>query len=109
MSVNSNRPAEEPPLNGIVNGIAVFERRGTETTTKSKGNPAENEQAVRGLCIVAALGKEHRLGRWKVFKNIDRKNNGGSDAGGKNGAVVFEVPIRSDTGEETLDKQPNGT
>jgi ribosomal RNA-processing protein 9 len=109
MSVDSTSPAEEPPLNGIVNGIAVFERRGTETTTpKSKGKPADNEP-VRGLCIVAALGKEHRLGRWKVFKSIDRKNNGGSDAGGRNGAVVFEVPIRSDAAEEPLDKQPNGT
>lgn len=93
-----------PPLNGIVNDIAVFERRGEATdksatatnsasaTSKANPKPAESERS-RGLCIVAALGKEHRLGRWKIFNTTDRQNNGGKDAGGRNCAVVFEVPL----------------
>jgi ribosomal RNA-processing protein 9 len=32
-----------------------------------------------GVCVVVAVGKEHRLGRWKVLH-------------GKNGAVVLEIP-----------------
>ena len=89
---------QQPPLNGIVNYIAVFERRGPETTklgadTREKLKPHPDAAAPPGLCIVVALGKEHRLGRWKVFNSIDRKNNGGSNAGGRNGAVVFEVPF----------------
>ncbi|KAL1958766.1 hypothetical protein VTO42DRAFT_3885 [Malbranchea cinnamomea] len=89
----------EPPLNGIVNGIAVFERRGPETTKlgtepKPKSKSAKSPSAAPpGLCIVVALGKEHRLGRWKVFNSLDRQNNGGGNAGGRNGAVVFEVPF----------------
>ena len=50
-------------LRGIINDISVFER---------------GERGKDGLCIVAAVGTEHRLGRWKKAK-------------GKNGAVVFEV------------------
>ena len=52
-------------LSGIVNDIAVFER---------------GDRGRDGLCLVAATGKEIRLGRWKVVK------------GGKCGATVFEVP-----------------
>ena len=56
-------------LRGIVNDLSAFERgkKGQET-----------------LCIVAAIGTEHRLGRWKKVK------------GWKSGAVVFEVPRRGD-------------
>ena len=54
----------QSPVQGVINDIEVF-----EWDDKGKG----------GLCIVAALGREHRLGRWK---KID----------GKNGAAVFEVP-----------------
>ena len=52
------------PARGVVNDLDIFERgiKGQES-----------------LFVVAALGKEHRLGRWK------------SVAGGKNGAVVFEI------------------
>ncbi|KAI2623276.1 WD40 repeat-like protein [Hypoxylon sp. NC1633] len=52
-------------VKGVVNDIALFER---------------GERGKDGLCVVAGVGKDHRLGRWKTIK------------GGKNGAVVFEVP-----------------
>lgn len=52
-------------ITGVINDIAVFER---------------GDRGVDGLCVIAAVGKEHRLGRWKVA------------GGGKNGGVVFEVP-----------------
>ncbi|EQL00987.1 hypothetical protein G6O67_002884 [Ophiocordyceps sinensis] len=50
---------------GIINDIAVFER---------------GERGQDGLCVVAAVAKEHRLGRWKVCNNV------------RNGGVLFEVP-----------------
>lgn len=52
-------------IKGIVNDISFFER---------------GEKGKDGLCVVIALGKEHRLGRWKKM------------TGGRNGAMVFEVP-----------------
>ncbi|KAK0635183.1 WD40-repeat-containing domain protein [Bombardia bombarda] len=50
---------------GIVNDIAIFER---------------GDRGKDGICVVIALGKEMRQGRWKVIKD------------GKCGAMVFEVP-----------------
>ena len=50
-------------VRGVINDMAVFER---------------GDKGKDGLCIVAAVGTEHRFGRWKKVK-------------GKNGAVVFEV------------------
>lgn len=61
---NEHNPAT-PLARGVINDISVFER---------------GDRGKDGICIVAALGKEHRLGRWTKVK------------GGKNGAVVFEVP-----------------
>ncbi|TPX11947.1 uncharacterized protein E0L32_007445 [Thyridium curvatum] len=55
----------EPVARGIVNDIGIFER---------------GEAGKDGLGVVVALGKEHRLGRWKKA------------SGGKNGAMVFEIP-----------------
>ncbi|KAI1662993.1 WD40 repeat-like protein [Daldinia decipiens] len=52
-------------VKGVVNDIALFER---------------GERGKDGLCVVVGVGKDHRLGMWKKVK------------GGKNGAVVFEVP-----------------
>lgn len=49
---------------GVVNDLDIFER----------GNKGQES-----LFIVAALGKEHRLGRWKSIPD------------GKNGAVIFEI------------------
>ncbi|KAJ9155715.1 WD domain, G-beta repeat-containing protein [Pleurostoma richardsiae] len=59
----------QKPIKGVINDIAVFER---------------GEKGKDGLCIVCAVGKEHRLGRWKM---------GAPKA--RNGAVVFEVPRAS--------------
>ncbi|KAF3760175.1 hypothetical protein M406DRAFT_13398, partial [Cryphonectria parasitica EP155] len=57
-------------VRGIVNDISTFER---------------GERGKDGLCVVIALGKEHRLGRWKKL------------TGARNGAMVFEVPrLRKD-------------
>ncbi|KAH8664320.1 WD40-repeat-containing domain protein [Xylariales sp. PMI_506] len=52
-------------VKGVINDLSVFER---------------GERGRDGLCIVAAVGKEHRLGSWMKMK------------GAKNGAVVFEIP-----------------
>lgn len=51
-------------VRGIVNDLKVFER---------------GDRGRDGLCIIAATGTEHRLGRWQ---KVD----------GKNGAVVFQIP-----------------
>jgi ribosomal RNA-processing protein 9 len=51
----------EPCARGVVNDIDVFGR------------------GKDGVCVVVALGKEHRLGRWMKVK-------------GKNGAMMFEIP-----------------
>lgn len=61
-------------VRGVINDLSVFER---------------GERGEHGLCVVAALATEHRLGRWKKVY-------------GKNGAVVFEVPkvIKGADGEE---------
>lgn len=53
-------------INGIINDIAVFER---------------GDRGKDGLCIVAAVGKEHRLGSWQLLRS-----------GGRNGMVILEVP-----------------
>ena len=58
-----DNPQEQASVQGIINDIKVFER---------------GERGKDGLCIVAAVGKDHRLGRWKKVR-------------GKNGAVIFEV------------------
>lgn len=55
---------EEILIRGIINDLSVFER---------------GDRGKDGLCVVAALGTEHRLGRWKKIY-------------GSNRPVVFEVP-----------------
>ncbi|TQV93579.1 rRNA processing protein RRP9 [Cordyceps javanica] len=62
------------PIEGIINDITVFER---------------GDRGKDGLCVVAAVSNEHRLGRWKVRK------------GARNGGVIFEVP-------RILDEAVNG-
>jgi len=52
-------------VRGVINDISVFER---------------GDRGKDGICIVAAVGKEHRFGRWKKLRE------------GRNGGVVFEVP-----------------
>ncbi|KAL6849355.1 pre-rRNA processing protein [Amphichorda felina] len=53
------------PIMGVINDIAVFER---------------GERGQDGVCVVAAISKEHRLGRWRTWNKA------------RNGGVVFEVP-----------------
>jgi ribosomal RNA-processing protein 9 len=55
---------DQGAIRGIVNDISVFER---------------GDRGKDGVCVVVAVGKEHRLGRWQVVQ-------------GKNGGVVFEIP-----------------
>lgn len=69
-------PDEEPlastddgscgPIKGVVNDITLFER---------------GDRGKDGLCVVAAVGQQHRLGRWLP-----------TCKGARNGGVVFEVP-----------------
>ncbi|CAG8951365.1 hypothetical protein HYFRA_00007276 [Hymenoscyphus fraxineus] len=61
----SLNPAPENNLvvKGVINDISVFER---------------GDRGKEGVCVVLAVGKEHRLGRWKRV-------------GGFNGGVVFEI------------------
>lgn len=61
----------EPTIRGVINDIAVFER---------------GDRGKDGLCVVAAVGTEHRFGRWKSVS-------------GRNGAVVFEVGRKVEVGE----------
>ncbi|KAI1468484.1 WD40 repeat-like protein [Daldinia caldariorum] len=64
-AVNNGPNAASWLVKGVVNDIALFER---------------GERGKDGLCVVVGVGKDHRLGMWKKIR------------GGKNGAVVFEVP-----------------
>ncbi|KPI45973.1 uncharacterized protein AB675_496 [Cyphellophora attinorum] len=71
------RVVERGPIRGVINGLAIFERR--KELKDAFGVTREGE--TQGLCIVAGTGKELRLGRQAKFE------------GGRNGAVVFEVPL----------------
>ena len=62
-AATSPKEVDKTPIRGVINDISVIERG-------NRGND--------GLCIVAAVGAEHRLGRWMKHK-------------ARNGAVVFEV------------------
>lgn len=91
----------EPLIKGVINDIAVFERR-PETAqigqpTLKSSSESQPQSQVRGLCIVAAVGKEHRLGRWKCYANNYHQ---GDSTDGRNGAVVFEVSFTSQGPDE---------
>lgn len=62
---NGHAASDPRAISGVINDISLFER---------------GDRGQDGLCVVAAVGKEHRLGRWKAVK------------GARNGGVVFEVP-----------------
>lgn len=88
-------------VKGVINDIAVFERRPESeqqglSASKSRSE-LKSETETRGLCIIAAVGKEHRLGRWKCYAN---NYSQGASPDGRNGAVVFEVPFISSTSAE---------
>lgn len=70
----SGQEVEDPrcAARGVINDLELFER----------GDKGSDE-----LCVVAALGKEHRLGRWKKVN-------------GKNGAMVFQIPRERNPGQE---------
>jgi ribosomal RNA-processing protein 9 len=80
----------EPLIKGVINDIAVFERRPESDMPGAESKKSETEHEPRGLSIVAAVGKEHRLARWKCFTNNFHE---GPTSGGRNCAVVFEVPF----------------
>lgn len=65
---------QKKSVRGVVNDLAVFEK---------------GERGKDGVCIVAAVGTEHRLGRWLKVK-------------GKNCAVVFDVPRESAAREDSV-------
>ena len=67
-------------VKGIINDLKIFER---------------GDRGQDGLCIVAATGTEHRLGRWKRYND------------GRNGASVFEVPKLQPIEPVPGDQQPS--
>lgn len=71
--------ATEGPVRGYVNSLVVFERR--KQITNEFGGKKEGE--CQGVCVVAGTGKDMRLARWKKLPH------------GRNGAMVFEVPLIS--------------
>lgn len=73
----SSTTTSHVPIRGIVNSISLIERS-ERTNVGTNTNPS-------GLCVVAAVSKNHRLGKWEILKKEARK-------GVKNGAVVFEIP-----------------
>ncbi|KAJ5907416.1 hypothetical protein N7495_000098 [Penicillium taxi] len=88
IDAQADRKEPGPLIKGVVNGIAILERRPeTADAGQSKPQPASASQ-LRGLCVVAGVGKEHRLGRFKCYSN---NYDEGSSASGRNGAVVFEI------------------
>lgn len=106
---DSQDAKEEPLLKGVVNSIAVFERRlerpeigkpKIKGKSSQKGNTDVTTPPPPGLCIVAGLGKEHRFSRTQCFAN---SHNNGSSVQGRNGAVVFEVPFFDSVNHEQID------
>lgn len=81
--VNDSRTSNSPtgPVKGIINSLAVFERR--KETVSEFGGKKEGES--QGLCVVAGIGKEMRLGRWMRLESS------------RNGAIVFEVSLKDKT------------
>lgn len=67
ITISHQKKNPEPVVSGVINDISVFER---------------GDRGKDGACIVVAIGKEHRMGRW-------------AKVAGKNGAMVFEVARES--------------
>ncbi len=61
------------PIVGVINDLSVTDR---------------GERGKRGLLVAAAVGKDHRLGRWSKMHE------------GKNSLVLFEVPRQSQAAVE---------
>lgn len=78
---NSDGVGEEGRIQGTINDLAIMD---------------VGERAKHGVVVVAAVGKENRLGRWKV------------DDQAKNLAVLFEVPrtvLESEEAEDMAEKE----
>jgi ribosomal RNA-processing protein 9 len=76
-------------VRGVINDLAIFER---------EDKNGEDQLGRSGLSCVVALGVHHRLGKWKKVP------------GGKNGAVVFEIPkkllarAKNGDGDDSIDR-----
>lgn len=75
----NDQSSQAGPVKGIINSLAVFERR--KETVSEFGGKKEGESL--GLCVVAGIGKEMRLGRWMRLPSA------------RNGAIIFEVPLKA--------------
>jgi ribosomal RNA-processing protein 9 len=80
---NENEKNEDPQLvRGVINDLTIFER---------------GKRGKDGLTIVAAVGKEHRLGRWKSIEEA------------RNGFVMFKVPMKlKNLARDKEDVEANG-
>lgn len=87
--VEAQGNSKDKTVRGIINDLSVFER---------------GDRGRDGLCVVAALGTEHRLGRWERVH-------------GSNKPVVFEIPkvariagaeAEEENGKENAQKEPQG-
>ena len=70
----------DPEIKGIVNDIAIVDR---------------GERGKDGVLIAAAVGKEHRLGRWREFDE------------GTNRVLVLQVPRKSSTNGLNEEREDN--
>lgn len=62
-STENRHNVKEGPVRGVINSLAVFERR--QQSQNEFGGGKEGD--TTGLCIIAGTGKEMRLGRWRTF------------------------------------------
>lgn len=74
-------PSGSSPIRGVVNDVEVFDVGG---------------RGKQSLVVVAAVGKEHRLGRWK------------RTAGGRGGAMLWEIHQKQTPTPENLQVEING-
>lgn len=73
------RESSTRAIPGVINDIAVFER---------------GDRGKDGICIVAAVSREHRFGRWQVSKEA------------RNGGIVFEIPrIKNLNGDDEAEEE----
>ena len=79
-----NGVKEQTPIQGIVNDLSVV---------------VKGDRAIDSVLVAAAVGKEHRLGRWKEVQD------------GRNYVVMFEVPkarLDNNDDEMSVDEERNG-
>ncbi|KAI9848683.1 MAG: pre-rRNA processing protein [Sclerophora amabilis] len=86
-----SKPLGQPPVRGVINSLYAFplsdlQRPAASTTI---GGPQPRSQEPGGVVIVAAVGAEHKFGRWMPKMK-----------GWRNGAVVFTVMEKSKKPQE---------